>query len=400
MEESLNHYPCGLMAISKDGNIQSINKKMLYLLQLDSSQVVGQHINIMLPTSSRLLFQLYFFPIIEINHQVEELQCSFMAKDGTELPVLFNASYEQNEQIYCVILPTKKRNQYENQLIYEKKQSDDAYEKKNKAFLHLEEVLETLTEQKEKLLRLDQQNQKYKIDTTAKLQLAKKIQEKSLTDEISNEQIQIDTYYKASTELSGDIYGFYQVNPDQYVIILLDVMGHGVSSALISMYLQSLFHRLISTGIDGEIVIKELDNHLQQLFYSSQDNSHYCSAVYLKIDLRKQTIEYINAGHPAVIYQDTEGMQTELRSSSPPIGTFEGLTFQKRHLDYTPGSRLLLYTDGVSESLELNRLHALLKENPSDSLSQLKKSIIHTIKTEGVDHGKNDDQCFILIDLK
>lgn len=177
-------------------------------------------------------------------------------------------------------------------------------------------------------------------------------------------------------------------------------MGHGISSALITMSLQSLFHRLITKGIPADVVMKELDNYLHHLFNNIDDTWHYCTVIYLFIDTEKKAIDYINAGHPSPIYQVPSGEQQELKSTTPPIGTFEGINFKTTQLSYTKGAKLLLFTDGVSEPLEPDRLCTLLMENSSSSLDEIKEQILLTLEKQGDEYRTMDDRCFILIELK
>src|SRR5699024_11199550 len=151
---------------------------------------------------------------------------------------------------------------------------------------------------------------------------------------ISNENIDIDSHYQASRELSGDNYGFYQINEHQYGAILLDVMGNGISSALISMSLHPLFQRLITKGFASNIVIEELDKYLHSLFHHHQDSWHYCTAICFVIDTHKRTVQCTNAGHPAAILQNAYGDQQEFPSISPPIGAFKGMDFQTTTYTY------------------------------------------------------------------
>ncbi len=403
MDEQLNHAPCGFLTLSKDGMILSTNQTLLQVLDYESSQLIDQHINTILTNSARVFFQLYFFPLVNVNHQVEEMYLSFVSKSGEEMPVLINASlndHEKKQVITCIIVPMRKRSEYENQLLIAKKVAEDALKEKDKANLKLEVALKNLEANQEELLEVNKQNQKYNLDTSRELQLAKKIQERSLTKAICNQSLHIESYYKASSGLSGDIYGFYKVNEHQYGIILLDVMGHGISSALITMSLQSLFHRLISTGVAAEMVMKELDNHLHTLFNSNDSTWHYCTAIYLFIDTASHTIEYINAGHPPLVYQERDGKQLELYASSPPIGTFEDIQFKTNTLTYKKDARIVLYTDGVSESLEPNRIGSMLLQHSDLSLKQFKEKILQTLDEKKDTTFKKDDQCFILVDLK
>jgi phosphoserine phosphatase RsbU/P len=402
MDEQLNYAPCGFITLTKEGIILSINKTLLQILNHSSSNLIGQHVQTIFTSSSRIFFQLYFIPLISVKHRIEEMFLTLASNNDDEIPVLINASlYEDKEQpvITCIIIPMHRRNEYEEQLLIAKKRAEDAFEEKNKAIVDLKVALDKLEDKQEELLKVNQQNLKYKIDTEKELLLAKKIQETALTRDISNERIRIESYYNASKALSGDIYGCYQINHNQYRIILLDVMGHGISSALITMSLQSLFHRLITQAVEADIVMQELDNHLHNLFQDSKDAWHYCTAIYLNIDTNKKTLEYINAGHPPAIYQDPSGQQEELFSTNPPLGTFKNIKFKSKKITYVTGGRILLYTDGVSESLEPDSLNQILQDHASLSFSTVKEKITYLLKNNIVESNRNDDQCFIFIEM-
>lgn len=403
MDEQLNQAPCGFLTLTKDGIILSVNETLLRVLDYTSDELIDQHINSILTKSTRIFFHLYFMQLVTVQHRVEEMYLSLNAKNEEETPVLINAvlNEQQGQQVIaCIIVPIRKRNEFENQLLIAKKVAEDAFKEKEKAHLQLEVALQDLEANQKELLEINKQNQKYNLDTYRELQLAKKIQERSLTKPICNDSIHIESYYKASSGLSGDIYGFYQVNDHQYGIILLDVMGHGISSALITMSLQSLFHRLISTGVSASMVMKELDNHLHTLFPSNESVWHYCTAIYLFIDTAKHTIEYVNAGHPPLIYQELDGEQLELYASSPPLGTFDDIHFKTKTFSYKKGSRIFLYTDGVSESLEPEPVNSLLSKHSTLSLTHFKEKILQSLKDQKETNYKKDDQCFILVDLK
>lgn len=403
MDEQLNHAPCGFLTMSEQGIILSINQTLLKALDYNVDQLIGQHINTILTISARLFYQLYFFPLIKVKGHFEEMYISLKSKNGVEIPILLNAvkRSQKNQSVFeCVIIQIHQRNEYENELLMAKKEAETALEAMNKANEALEIALKRLQAKQHLLLQLNEQNQKYKIETEKELELARKIQETSLSDPINNESIQIEAYYKASSKLSGDIYGFYKIDHHRYGIILLDVMGHGISSALITMSLQSLFHRLISVGVKAEVVMKELDKHLHRLFQQNEDARHYCTAIYLLIDTKKQEIEYVNAGHPPALWQDPNGEQHELYATNPPIGMFEGKQYITNSFTYTKGGRLLLYTDGVTDPLGSSHLYQLLGQDPSMPLYELKDSIMESLLHKENFYHKIDDQCFILVDLK
>ncbi|MDN4494859.1 SpoIIE family protein phosphatase [Ureibacillus aquaedulcis] len=402
MDELIEEAPCGFLTLSRDGMIQSINRTLLKILQCPSpKQLIGKHINAALANSAQIFMQLYFFPLIKTKHRVEEMYISLHTESGEEIPVLLNASLQKNNEIVCVIVPMHNRNAFEDEILHAKKMAENAYRDKEKTLMELESALKSVEEKQQELLIANNQNAKYKLDTERELELAKKIQETALTKDIINDKIQIVSYYHASKALSGDIYGFYQVTPEKYGIILLDVMGHGISSALITMSLQSLFQKLISQGVRAENVMQELDQYLHELFQNNQDAWHYCTAIYFNIDTTTRTVEYINAGHPPAIIQNIDGEQQELLATSPPLGTFEDITFKSRTINYTQGTRLLLYTDGVSEAFEPNTLNYLLHDSLPSDISETKGIIQGALEnTENkFEKYNHDDQCFILIEL-
>lgn len=402
MENLIENAPCGFMTLTKDGRILTINNKLVKLLQYPSSELlIGKHFNVALSNSARIFIQFYFLPLIIAKHYVEEMYLSLTTANGEEIPILLNASLQKNNEIICVIVPMLNRSALEDELINARKMAENAYHEKEKVLLELEVALRSLNKKQQELMETNQLNAKFKLDTERELQLAKKIQQTALTKDIINDNIQILSYYHASKSLSGDIYGFYQITPHKYGVILLDVMGHGISSALVTMSLQSLFQKLISQGVAPEIVVRELDQYLHELFQNNQDAWHYCTAIYLNIDTSTQTIEYINAGHPPAIFQEENGTQHELFATNPPLGTFENISFKPKKVNYTPGARILLYTDGVSEALMLNTLNHLLYDSLRTSLTETKDIIQKTLENMGSKSEKynSDDQCFILIEL-
>ncbi|MFJ7754656.1 SpoIIE family protein phosphatase [Peribacillus muralis] len=403
MNEQLNEAPCGYMTLSEVDTILSVNQTLLKILGYNHEQLEGQHINSILSASAILFHQLYLVPLIKLENHIEEIYISLKTVDDEEIPVLLNAVRRVRDGrtvIECVVIPMHKRNELENELLLAKKEAMNALNAKNEAYSDLENAHETVTMQKEKLIELNEKNERYKIDTEREMELAKKIQEALLPVASLNDQLEIQAYYKGANQLSGDLYGYYQIDEKRFGLILLDVMGHGLSSALITMSLHSIFQRLILKGSEVGTVMKELDDHLHSLFKNTSETSHYyCTAVYLLIDTDKREINYMNAGHPPVLLQDLNGKQYQLRSNRPPLGMFEDIIFKTSSITYNKDSRLILYTDGVEEPLGSDRLFSLIKNDSTAPLSTLKKEIITSLRSQENMDQRKDDQCLILVHL-
>ncbi|TXC92967.1 SpoIIE family protein phosphatase [Metabacillus litoralis] len=402
MEDQLNHAPFGFMTLSEDGLILSINKTLLDILNFSQEQLIEKHVNDIFTVPTKLFYQFYVIPLIKVNKKVEEMYITLKSFGNNEVPVIMNAKFRTSDNkssIDFALIPIQKRSEYENELLTAKKDAESALHAKHKANAELKIALEHLKAKQEELIELNNQNHQYKVDTITKLEFARKIQETSLADSIQNEHIQIESYYRASSELSGDMYGFYRIDQDRYGIIILDVMGHGVSSALITMSLHSLFQRLISFGNSTEMVMQELDNHLHRLFHNNEDARHYCTAIYLLINTASQQIEFINAGHPPALLQKKDGQQLELNTTSLPLGIFESTKFKAKSFTYNKGDRILLYTDGVTDPLGFNHLKPLLLINKDLPNTRLKELIVHSLNNEQNLQHKSDDQCFLIVDV-
>ncbi|UOE94568.1 SpoIIE family protein phosphatase [Alkalihalobacillus sp. LMS39] len=402
MEEQLDFAPCGYLALTDEGKIETMNQTLLDLVGYERQELLGENINEILDKPAQTFCQLYLFPLMKLGRKVEELYLSLRSKAGDEIPVLINGNRRKNENgnevNECVLIPMYKRNEYENEILQAKKIAEHALSEKAKANEELRNVLEIVESQKNELLQANKQNEKYQERMTRELDLAKQIQHISLTPQIKTNEIDITTFYEPSSELSGDIFGCYQINEQQYGIIILDVMGHGVSSALITMSLRSLFEGLILKGSAPDVVLCELDRYLQRLFQYDVQSTHYVTGIYLLIDTKKQQIEYLNAGHPSAIWLDGDGQQTELSSSLPPLGMLEGLVFKTRSFSYTNGGRLLLYTDGVTDIIPYKKVVELVHNHHLSPTSDLKKGIVTQLQMIDANL-EQDDQCFIIVDL-
>ncbi|WHY00522.1 fused response regulator/phosphatase [Neobacillus sp. DY30] len=183
------------------------------------------------------------------------------------------------------------------------------------------------------------------------LDLARQVQRSMLSAPLQEKDVNISAVYRPTFELAGDFYAWYQISPTKYGVILLDMMGHGISSSLVGMYIYSALKDTITGIVDPEKVMKELNRRMLQLHTPDSLMNYYFTAIYFVLDTEKQTIEYVNAGHPAGIgIVDQEAKL--LTEGSCALGFFEEIDVTKGVITYRDSARLLLFTDGLSEWLE------------------------------------------------
>jgi sigma-B regulation protein RsbU (phosphoserine phosphatase) len=188
----------------------------------------------------------------------------------------------------------------------------------------------------------------------SELELAKQVQGSVLSQPIDDENVKIDAIYLPSFELAGDFYAWYRISENRYGIILLDMMGHGISSSLVCMFISSVLQDTIKKITDPEQVISELNRYMNRLFITDKLVNYYFTAIYLVLDTEMKTIEYVNAGHPpGLVFMDDQ--VDVLEQSCCAVGFFEKINISKGKLIYTGSIQIMLYTDGLIEFLQEDR---------------------------------------------
>lgn len=231
------------------------------------------------------------------------------------------------------------------------------------------------------------------------LDLAKQVQLSMLSDPIVQGDVTISAVYKPSFELAGDLYAWYQITPGRYGVILLDMMGHGISSSLVCMYIYSTLKDAITGLGDPEAVMMELNRRMNQLHMPDRLENYYFTAIYFVLDTAEQTIEYVNAGHPAgiAIVDDEVKLMTD---GCCPLGFFENIDVTKGVIPYKKGARILLFTDGLSEGLEeeyedaISKLVRSLQEQGMDDPKELFERL--QLSSEMLQDAK-DDMCLVMV---
>jgi sigma-B regulation protein RsbU (phosphoserine phosphatase) len=235
------------------------------------------------------------------------------------------------------------------------------------------------------------------------LDMAKKVQKSVLTKPIHDKHVQIDAIYQPSDKLSGDMYSWYKIDSHRYGVILLDVMGHGVSASLVGMSLRSLLHYLITTKVEPIEVISDLNKHMMSIY--SDDSPTlvpYATIIYLVIDTERKEIAYTNAGHPPGLLLQNGDTIVYLDKGGVPVGLFADMEVKKETISYNSDTRILLYTDGIFEALKETAFAGIDKLKPylfhSKDLDN--RSFIQHVFENGNKLGKvTDDVCVIGISI-
>ena len=155
--------------------------------------------------------------------------------------------------------------------------------------------------------------------------------------------------FQPSAELGGDIFGYHWINPDRLAIYLIDVSGHGVGAALLSV---SVFNVLRTQSLQGTdfsdpaAVLQQLN----RVFPMERQNNLLFTIWYGVFDRGNRRLTYSSGGHPpAVLTGDGSTLVQQLSTGGRLLGCDPEAAFRNESCEVKPGSRLYVFSDGAYE---------------------------------------------------
>jgi phosphoserine phosphatase RsbU/P len=199
------------------------------------------------------------------------------------------------------------------------------------------------------------------------LEMARQIQLAILPKETPKIRgLDIVARYIPMSSVAGDFYDFIAVDEKHLGILIADVSGHGLPSALIASMLQSAFAAQSAHASEPVRVLSALNRALFGKF-----RSHFVSAAYIFLDLENSIVNYAGAGHPPLlVWRKSSGSVTEVLESGLYLGPFHDSTYSAVPLSLGGGDRIILYTDGIvearnssGEEFGMDRFKGMVEEN-------------------------------------
>lgn len=179
--------------------------------------------------------------------------------------------------------------------------------------------------------------------------VASQVQRSLLPGKLKTMNLMIDGFYKPLKNVSGDIYNWLKIKDNLYAVYLLDVVGHGVASALITTSAISIINNLLEKEYPLDVLLKKLNNKMMSMYNLGDlsQNNYYTMAISL-IDIDKKSIKYANCGHPEIYMINNEEL-IELRERNFPIGLLSDKNFTYSEINYEGPVELFFFSDGLIE---------------------------------------------------
>lgn len=155
-----------------------------------------------------------------------------------------------------------------------------------------------------------------------------------------------------AAQVSGDSFNFFELTPGLVGFYHLDISGHGVPAALLSV---SLSRSLVPGGGPGTAVADFFDPATfladlnRQLTSRDGEVENYATIAYGTLEKHTGRIRLALAAHPYPLVLRQSGRIDTLQQGGLPVGMFPVVDYQAQEVQLAPGDRLVLYSDGVTE---------------------------------------------------
>ena len=158
--------------------------------------------------------------------------------------------------------------------------------------------------------------------------------------------LEIAARYLPMSSVAGDFYDFLVVDEKHIAILIADVSGHGLPSALIASMLQTAFASQLAWASDPVRVLSGLNQALHGKF-----ERHFVTAAYVFVDIDKGMMSYAGAGHPPLLlWQSATQRVVQCEQNGLLLGPFADAEYSAAVFTLQMGDRILLFTDGIVET--------------------------------------------------
>jgi sigma-B regulation protein RsbU (phosphoserine phosphatase) len=182
------------------------------------------------------------------------------------------------------------------------------------------------------------------------LLLAARVQQSLSPKSITWGAATVETYYQAARTIGGD-YGLVTPGDDYLTLLVCDVSGHGIGSALVANRIYTETVSLIEAGAGLTPMLQQLNRFVMHNLGSF---FMYFTLAVARLSSDGRSLEFSGAGHPPTMILRPGQPPQLLESASTILGCFDDAVGQDSTVQIAlqPGDRVMLYTDGFSETFD------------------------------------------------
>jgi sigma-B regulation protein RsbU (phosphoserine phosphatase) len=223
----------------------------------------------------------------------------------------------------------------------------------------------------------------YQQEQEREIAEAKAIQEKLLPREIPQMPgYEIASAWQSARLVGGDYFDILPLDEKTLGLCIADVAGKGMPAALLMSNLQAAVRGLSSLSGAPNL----LCNRLNSIVHRNTDSDRFITFFYVQLDGPTRRLAYVNAGHNAPFVVHRDGSHERLREGGTVLGVFASRNYELGSAQLSPGDRVILFTDGVTEACNPAgeefgeaRLLCLLEDQRTLSADELQKKILAVV---------------------
>lgn len=354
--------PCGYHSLDAEGSVTRINDTELSWLGFTRDEIIRKKkFGDLLAWNSRKIFEENF-PVLKGRGWVRDLELRMVRKDGTTLPVLLSATAIRDSAGNFTSCRAT---------VYDITQR-----------LALEHVM------------------KLELLATQEMEIAKEVQKRLFPQMApSLETLEYTGACSQARAVGGDYYDFLSPGPGRVSLVVADVAGKGLSSALLMASLRADLHSQCRVAPHD---LPQVLGMVNKRFYDSTDPETFVSLFLGDYEDASRRLRYANCGHNPPLLVRVDGTVERLTGTGPVLGMLSDWECSVVEVQLRPGDILVAYTDGVQEAANdageefgLARLAETVRANRHLPVSSLLTLIATTVQKFGSGQ-QQDDQTVIL----
>jgi serine phosphatase RsbU (regulator of sigma subunit) len=148
-------------------------------------------------------------------------------------------------------------------------------------------------------------------------------------------------------EVGGDYIDIVKLPDSSLLMAVADVAGKGLASCIMATSFRSAFRAMAVTGMPLDELATRMNRHHWQ--EGEEARRRYVTAIFLRLHQQDGAIEVLNAGHNPGFLIQPGGEAHQFEAAGTPLGLLPAMSYSSEQHDFTPGTRLLFYTDGLTE---------------------------------------------------
>jgi PAS domain S-box-containing protein len=170
VDDRLDSAPCGLLSFAEDGTVTWANRTLLEMLGYERGELVGRHIDRILPVGSRIFYQTHWFPLLRLHGHAEEIFLMLRPRTGEDVGMLVNAVRRERGGaiVYdCALMRVRERQKYEDELLRARRNAEQARDELEAQKRELQQANQQLEAQTVELELQQQQLQAQAVELEA-----------------------------------------------------------------------------------------------------------------------------------------------------------------------------------------------------------------------------------------